>query len=86
MIELPEFLKGYGLIDFLSEQRSDEVPPEITVDFSALRRITPVGMVTLAALINHWRRKKAAVEITGVNECKIADYLHRMDLFQAIAL
>ncbi|MDF2377302.1 MAG: hypothetical protein P1U81_13745, partial [Verrucomicrobiales bacterium] len=49
----------------------------MVVDFSELRKITPVGMSLLAAL-----KARGRVEFDGLAQCSILPYLQRMDFLR----
>lgn len=80
-ITLAEYVKGDNVLLLLG---SLHATGEVIIDFSQVRRITPVGLVTLAASITRWHRNHVAVLYEGIIECQIRDYLQRMDLFKVI--
>jgi len=83
VLNIPERIKGKGLLPFLSLLGSADGAASINLDFSHLRLITPAGMVALTSYINRWRAKEKEVAFSGLERCKISSYLQRMDVFSA---
>ncbi len=84
-IKLPEYVKGDNILLLLGDLH-DASDGEALIDFSQLRRITPIGLVSLAACVTRWHREHIVVRITGIDECPIRDYLQRMDLLKVIGV
>ncbi len=86
-ILLPAQINADGILPYLQVLDVRSPPGEpVTIDVSALRRITPVGLVALAARIMGWRREQREVCIEGVDRCAITGYLQRLDLFKACGM
>ncbi len=56
------------------------------MDFSELRRVTPAGLVALAATVFRWQRENRSVRFEGLKACSILGYLQRMDLFKTLGI
>lgn len=81
-IILPERLKGAGVLPFLSQLRDPQPGEEVILDFGRLRRITPVGLVTIAATVMRWRCENRRVHFRNLERCAVTSYLQRMDLLR----
>lgn len=80
-IAVPAFINADGLIPFLTTLGAPLAPQEdVVLDFSGLRRVTPAGLVALAASVVRWRNQHHSVVFTGLHECPITGYLQRMDV------
>lgn len=81
-LAIPSVINAAGLIPFLAQLGSvPEVEAEVTIDFSAVRRVSPAGLVALVATVKRWQtRHSHRVEFTGLEHCSIRGYLQRMDL------
>lgn len=87
-LKIPSVINAAGLVPFITLLGC--VPnrdPEILLDFSALRRISPAGLVALVATVQHWQRQAPRrVQFLGIEACPIKDYLQRMDVFRNCGL
>lgn len=81
-IQLPAQINAGGLLPFISDLHVPETIDEISVDFSALRRVTPAGLVALVAKVIAWRREGREVYLDGLSGCRILGYLQRMNVFR----
>jgi anti-sigma regulatory factor (Ser/Thr protein kinase) len=79
---LPQMINNNALLSFMAELGSFGNSSALQVDFGNLRRITPAGLVSLAAAITAWRKNGCELEFVGLSKCLIRDYLARMDLFK----
>jgi len=81
---VPPVINAAGLIPFLALLGSvPAVEAEITLDFSSLRRVSPAGLVALAAMVKHWQGQHFhRVQFEGIPLCPILGYLQRMDLLR----
>jgi hypothetical protein len=88
LLTIPPNINAAGLIPFLAHLGSvPENEPEIMLDFSALRRVSPAGIVALVATIKHWQGvRPRRVRFQGLEQCAICDYLKRMDVFRNCAV
>jgi hypothetical protein len=82
-ITLPTRINSGRFLPFLSLLSSGDDAKKIEIDFSELRRVTPAGLTTLVATVVRWRREHRQVELTGLRECPILEYLQRMDVLKA---
>src|SRR5882724_7770118 len=82
-IVLPERINSGRFLPFLSRLSNGDASPHIEVDFSNLRRVTPAGLTTVVATVVRWRREHREVELRGLSECPIVEYLQRMDVLKA---
>lgn len=78
---LPAQINANGLLPFLSALGNED-SKSIELDFSALRRVTPAGLVALGSAIDRWKSCGREVKFRGIAECAITGYLQRMDLFR----
>ena len=78
---LPAQINANGLLPFLSALGKVEADC-IELDFSALQRVTPAGLVALGSTIERWKMCGRDVRFRGLAECAITGYLQRMDLFR----
>ena len=84
---LPSQINANGLLPFLALLGKPLAEgEEIVLDFSELRRVTPAGLVALAATVVRWRREHHAVTFQGLKVCAILGYLQRMDLFKTCGI
>ena len=82
-ILMPAQINADGLLPFLAILgRPLAAGEEVVLDFSELRRVTPAGLVALAATVVRWRRENHSVTFEGLKACSILGYLQRMDLFK----
>ena len=79
---LPAQINANGLLPFLAALGKAEAEGSIELDFSALRRVTPAGLVALGSTIERWKKDGREVRFRGLAECAITGYLQRMDLFR----
>lgn len=82
-ITLPTRINSGQFLPFLSLLGNGDKAGEVQLDFSNLRKVTPAGLTTLAATIVRWRREYRQVELCGLRECPIIEYLQRMDVLKA---
>jgi hypothetical protein len=82
-IVLPERINSGRFVPFLSLLGRGDASRDIELDFSNLRRVTPAGLTTLVATVVRWRREHRKVELRGLRECPIIEYLQRMDVLKA---
>lgn len=55
-IAVPAIINAAGLIPFLAQMGSvADLEPEIVLDFSAVRRVSPAGLVALVATVKRWQ-------------------------------
>jgi hypothetical protein len=83
-IAVPAIINAAGLIPFLAQIGSvADLEPEIVLDFSAVRRVSPAGLVALVASIKRWQGDRPwRVHFEGLEECPIRGYLQRMDVLR----
>ena len=83
-LAVPQVINDAGLIPFLAQLSSvPTVEAEISLDFSALRWVSPAGLVALAATVKHWQSQHVhRVQFEGIQQCPILGYLQRMDLLR----
>lgn len=86
-ISLPQQINADGVLPFLAtlDEPSDS-EEAVRVDLSALRRITPAGLVALVATVLRWRNEHRAVRFDGLAICPITGYLQRMDVLAACGI
>jgi hypothetical protein len=84
VIAIPQVINAAGLLPFLAQLGSvPDVESTIVVDFSALRRVSPAGLVALVATVRHWQSQRARqVQFSGLEQCSICGYLQRMDVLR----
>jgi len=70
-------------LPFLSLLSQGNEAGKVEIDFSDLRRVTPAGLTALVAAVVRWRRERRQVELCGLRECPILEYLQRMDVLKA---
>lgn len=80
-ISLPAQLNAGRLLPFLAALRESK-GSDVRLDFSRLQRITPAGLVALAARVDRWRKQGSDVH-SSLPDCPIAWYLDRMSLPQS---
>ena len=86
-ITLPQKIRGNDFLPFLAELDKPLAAQEpVMLDVSALRRVTPTGLVALVATVRRWQQANHPVTFEGLQACPITGYLQRMDLFQASGL
>ncbi len=81
-IALPEQLRASGLLPSVSRLGDTSKDCEVVLDFAKLRRITPAGLVLLAATVVRWRQAHRNVTFRGLKHCAVTGYLQRMDLLK----
>lgn len=81
-LALPEIVNADGLLPFLSLIGTGSGEHEVTLDFGALRRVSPAALVALSAQVSTWRQAGVAVHADGLDRCSILGYLQRMDLLE----
>lgn len=81
-LTLPPQINSDALLPFLNLLSLHRDEPEITLDFSALNRISPAGFSTLSAWQNYRRKQNLKTLATGLSSCPIASYIHRFNLLQ----
>lgn len=81
-VTLPAQIKANGLLSFLS-QLGTARDKDVVMDFTALRKVTPAGLVALTATVARWKKEGRSVNFRGLSECSITEYLQRMDLLKA---
>jgi hypothetical protein len=86
-LEIPALFKGKPALDFIGELgRPLSSSESVELDFSKLKRITPLGLVSLASSVSCWRRNHISVSLKGLESCEIREYLQRMDLLKILGL
>lgn len=83
VIPLPTHINADGLLPFLSLLSQPGKTGAIMLDFSALRRVSPVALAALVATVNRWKKEGRQVDFLGLAECVITGYLQRMDALKA---
>ena len=81
-LKLPTQIHGTTQLVFLAELSGAGAGAEIRLDFADLRRITPAGLVALAASVTRWLREHRRVVFLNLDRCSITGYLQRMDLLR----
>ena len=81
-IIVPARIDGTGLLPFLAQMGQGAESVRIALHFTKLRRVTPAGLVTLAATVVRWRNERREVIFRGLEACTIGGYLQRMDLLR----
>lgn len=82
-ITVPAQINADGLLPFLAIlDKPLALHEEVVLDFSALRRVTPAGLVALVATVLRWRKERHSIVFEGLADCVIAGYLQRMDVFK----
>jgi len=80
---IPSDIQGAGLLDFIGDLNGHtNSSGDLSLDFSRLKRITPAGLVIIAANVLRLLRLERAVHFQGLESCSIAAYLQRMDLLK----
>lgn len=74
-IALPEQLRASGLLPSVSRLGDTSKDCEVVLDFAKLRRITPAGLVLLAATVVRWRQAHRNVTFRGLKHCAVTGYL-----------
>jgi hypothetical protein len=84
VVAIPQVINAAGLLPFLAQLGSvPDVESTIVVDFSALRRVSPAGLVALVATVRHWQSQRGRkVQFAGLEQCSICGYLQRMDVLR----
>jgi hypothetical protein len=82
-IVVPKRINSSRFLPFFSALSEGDASPEIEIDFSNLRRVTPGGLTALVATVVRWRRAHRRVEMLGLRECPIVEYLQRMNVLKA---
>ena len=82
MLILPKHINADGLIPFLEQLASHAAAPELLVDFTALQRVSPAGLVALSAFMARRMGKHLMTKVAGLEDCGIRHYLQRMNLLQ----
>jgi hypothetical protein len=82
-ITLPKRIDSTQFLPFLSSLGRGDAERKIDIDFSNLRKVTPAGLTALVATVVRWRKEHKEVELTGLQECVIVEYLQRMDVLKA---
>ena len=82
-ITLPTRINSGQFLPFLSLISQGDEAREVQIDFSELRRVTPAGLTSLVATVVRWRREHRKVELNGLPDCPILEYLQRMDVLTA---
>ena len=83
-LHIPANINAAGLIPFMAQLGSvAELEPEIVLDFSTVRRVSPAGLVALVATVKRWQGSRPRrVRFEGVEQCPIVGYLQRMDVLR----
>lgn len=82
MLEIPEYINGEGLIPFLESLAEYAEKPCVEINFSRLKRISPASMASIAAFVAKRRKKRLETLAIGTENCKIINYLRRMNLMR----
>lgn len=82
MPAIPQYINANGLLPFLDFLASHAADPELEIDFSRLRRVSPAGLAALAAFITRRNREGHRTKVRGLEDCPIHDYLSRMNLLR----
>jgi hypothetical protein len=82
-IILPPRIDSGRFLPFLSLLSQGDAASDVQLDFSGLRRVTPAGLTSLVATVVRWRREHRKVELSGLPDCPILEYLQRMDVLKA---
>ena len=85
-LHLPEIIRGTSLFPFIALLDECGHAESIVLNFAALRRITPAGLVVLTARVNRWHSEGRKVIAEGLRDCAILGYLQRMDLLKACGI
>jgi hypothetical protein len=82
VITLPPQINATGLLPFLSSLTEQRAIGDVTIDFTYLRRVSPVALAALACAVDRWQRSRRRVFFDGLDQCVITGYLQRMDILQ----
>jgi hypothetical protein len=86
VLRLSENIRGKGLVPFLASLDDCGNAESIILDFAALRRVSPAGLVVITARVSHWHSEGRRVFVDGLHDCAILAYLQRMDLLKACGI
>jgi anti-sigma regulatory factor (Ser/Thr protein kinase) len=83
----PAQINGKAVLQFIGDLAAAErSTTPVSIDFSHLRRITPLGLVVLTACIMRWHREHREVRLEDLSDCPILKYLQRMDFLKAVGV
>lgn len=80
---IPAQIHSGGLLPFISLLATPVEGTEVRLDFAALRRVSPAGLVALAAAVTGWLQHGKRVAFLNLDRCAITGYLQRMDVLKA---
>lgn len=81
---IPTQINAAGLPQFLELIGKPFADDAITLDFRALRRVSPAGLVALVATVKRWQNEGIRVSVQGIAECVITGYLQRMNVMKIL--
>jgi len=81
-LSLPSNINAEGLLPFISALDTVGDAAALTLDFSELRRVSPAGLLALAARVDRWQQEGRSVSVEGLKACSILPYLQRMDVLK----
>lgn len=79
-LTLPERIHADGLLPFIGQLSGAGQEQAIEIDFEPLKRVSPAGLVVLAAVVTKWLRERRSVVFSNLEKCAITGYLQRMDV------
>jgi hypothetical protein len=82
VLEIPKYISAAGLLPFLELLAIQADKPEIIVDFSGLQWVSPAGLAALTAFMARRGRNRMTTHVTGLENCRIREYLRRMNLLR----
>ena len=82
-LTIPDHIHAGGLLPFISLLATPQDEAEVRLDFAGLRRVSPAGLVALAAAVTRWLRQGKHVVFRNLDRCAITGYLQRMDVLRA---
>jgi len=85
-LELPKYVNANGLIDLLKLLSEQPEAGVVDIDFRALRRITPAGLVALTSFVQYRTFKGLSTTCDNIEDCSILGYLQRMNFFKSAGL
>ena len=79
-------INSIHIYEFLRSLADSEGLHPIEVDFEDLISASPPALAALVATIKRWKIRGRRVEIRGVESCRIAGYLQRMDVLKTLGV